>query len=87
MPIWFYALRKIKKGLKSAQIPFPSLSAAFSFVLMIFGTWAAPISDYAFSGWDEGVKGYIAYIVSGLVGVAIVVGLTYLFAKAIKRGE
>ncbi len=49
--------------------------------------WSAPISDYAFHGWDKGVKGYIAYIVSGLLGVIIVAGLTYLFAKIIKKDK
>jgi hypothetical protein len=51
------------------------------------GIWSAPMSDYAFSGWNKGLKGSVAYIVSGLLGVAIVVGLTYLFVKIIKRGE
>jgi cobalt/nickel transport system permease protein len=35
-PVWFYASRKIKKGLSSARIPLLSLSAAFSFVIMMF---------------------------------------------------
>jgi hypothetical protein len=49
--------------------------------------WPAPVSDYAFKGWDRGVKSYVAYIISGLLGVAVVVGCTYLLAKIIKRGE
>ncbi len=49
--------------------------------------WSALIPDYAFSGWDRGIKSYIAYIISGLIGVAIIVGVTYLFAKILKRGE
>ncbi len=49
--------------------------------------WKAPVSDYGFPGWDQGVKGYIAYIVSALVGVAAVVGLTYLFARMLKKSR
>lgn len=35
-PIWFYASKKIKASLKTAQIPLLALSAAFSFVIMMF---------------------------------------------------
>ena len=35
-PIWFYASQKIKKTLKVTQIPLLALSAAFSFVIMMF---------------------------------------------------
>lgn len=35
-PIWFYASQKIKKSLKATQIPLLALSAAFSFVIMMF---------------------------------------------------
>ncbi|MFA4828729.1 MAG: cobalt transporter CbiM [Thermodesulfovibrionales bacterium] len=36
VPIWLYASRKIKETLKASQIPLLSLSAAFSFVIMLF---------------------------------------------------
>ena len=49
--------------------------------------WSAPVPDYALKGWDKGVKSFIAYSISGLLGVAVVVGCTYLFAKIIKRGQ
>ena len=49
--------------------------------------WSAPFPDYAFKGWDKGIKSYIAYTISGLLGVAVVVGCTFLLAKIIKRGE
>jgi cobalt/nickel transport system permease protein len=35
-PIWFVAARKIKRTLKTKQIPLLSLGAAFSFVIMMF---------------------------------------------------
>jgi hypothetical protein len=49
--------------------------------------WSAPIPDYALTGWDKGVKSYVAYIVSGLIGVVIVVALSYLLGKVLKRGN
>jgi cobalt/nickel transport protein len=49
--------------------------------------WSAPFSDYAFKGWHKGIKSYVAYTVSGLLGVVVVVGCAFLFAKIIKRGE
>jgi hypothetical protein len=48
--------------------------------------WSAPIPDYAFTGWDKGVKSYIAYIVSGLIGVVLVVAVSYVLGKILKRG-
>ncbi|MEK7333057.1 MAG: energy-coupling factor ABC transporter permease [Nitrospirota bacterium] len=36
VPIWIYASGKIKETLKASQIPLLSLSAAFSFVIMMF---------------------------------------------------
>ncbi len=47
--------------------------------------WSAPIPDYAFTGWDKGVKSYIAYIISGLVGVVIVVAVSYALGKLLKK--
>lgn len=49
--------------------------------------WSAPIPDYVFSGWDKGIKPYIAYIISSLIGVAIIVAVAYLFAKILKGDE
>ena len=36
VPIWIYASGKIKETLKASQIPLLALSAAFSFVIMLF---------------------------------------------------
>lgn len=36
VPIWFYASQKIKSTLKATQVPLLALSAAFSFVIMMF---------------------------------------------------
>jgi len=34
--------------------------------------WKVPIPDYAFSGWEQGLKSYIGYIFSGIIGAALV---------------
>ncbi len=49
--------------------------------------WSAPVADYAFSGWDKGVKSLVGYILSGTLGVVIVVAVAYIFGKILKRGE
>jgi hypothetical protein len=49
--------------------------------------WSAPVSDYAFTGWDKGVKSYVAYIISGLIGVALVAAVSYVVGKVLKRGN
>ena len=36
IPIWIYAGRKVQKDLKSKQVPYLALGAAFSFVIMMF---------------------------------------------------
>lgn len=36
IPVWFYAGYKLKKELKTKQVPLLALSAAFSFVIMMF---------------------------------------------------
>lgn len=49
--------------------------------------WNAPIPDYAFKGWEEkGLKDLsFAYIISALVGIAIVVLLVMLIGKLLVR--
>jgi hypothetical protein len=49
--------------------------------------WSAPVADYAFEGWDRGFKAYVAYILSGILGVAIVAAVAYILGKILKRGE
>jgi len=36
IPIWIYAGQKVRKSLKSRQVPYLALAAAFSFVIMMF---------------------------------------------------
>ncbi len=43
--------------------------------------WSSPVPDYTFSGWEGGVMAYIGYIFSGIIGVALVVGVSVLIGK------
>lgn len=43
--------------------------------------WSAPFPDYAFKGWEEGLKAYLSYMLTGIMGVAAVVITTYLIFK------
>ena len=49
--------------------------------------WSAPIPDYAFKGWEE--KGLthlsFAYIVSAIVGMALIAALTWLLGKVLTK--
>ncbi len=52
--------------------------------------WKAPMPDYAFKGWEE--KGMthlsVAYIVSAVLGVALIVGITWLLGRLLaKKGD
>ena len=52
--------------------------------------WKAPMPDYAFKGWEE--KGLthlsFAYIVSAILGVALIVLVTWLIGRCLaKKGE
>lgn len=51
--------------------------------------WKAPMPDYAFRGQESARLPALSfsYIVSGIVGVAAVVVLTYLLGKALARRE
>lgn len=49
--------------------------------------WSAPLSGYTFHGWDKGLKSCMAYIISGLLGVALIVAIVYILAHILKRGE
>jgi hypothetical protein len=51
--------------------------------------WKAPLPDYAFRGQESAHLHSlsISYIVSGIVGVAIIVGITILVGKVLVRRE
>lgn len=51
--------------------------------------WSAPIPDYAFKGWEE--KGIphlsFAYIISAVLGIAIITVTVFLLGKFISNKE
>jgi hypothetical protein len=51
--------------------------------------WHAPLPDYTFRGWEEApfFKSSLAYVVSALVGVTIVVAIAYLLGRFLVSKE
>ena len=51
--------------------------------------WNAPIPDYAFKGWEEKGLGHlsIAYIVSALIGILVIVGAVILIGKFLSKKD
>ncbi len=49
------------------------------------GLWKAPIPGYEFSGWKGLFKGSVAYIISGVIGVGLVVLVSILIGKFLAR--
>jgi PDGLE domain len=47
--------------------------------------WGAPLADYAFPNDDSGAGAIAAYILSGILGVAICGGLLYCMGKKIAK--
>lgn len=47
--------------------------------------WKAPMSDYSFAGWKGNLKSSIAYIISAILGIGIVVLVSVLIGKYITR--
>ena len=47
--------------------------------------WNAPLPDYNIPGWEKGVLPYLGYIISAIVGVALVVIVTLLIGKVMAR--
>ena len=51
--------------------------------------WHAPIPDYAFKGWEEKTIGplSLAYIMSGITGVAVIIAIVFLIGKFLGKKE
>ncbi len=47
--------------------------------------WNAPLSDYNVPGWEKGILPYIGYIISAIVGVALVIIVTLVLGRIIAR--
>jgi hypothetical protein len=48
----------------------------------IASLWRAPLPDYNIPGWDAGLMPYVGYIISALVGIALI----YLITKVLSKG-
>jgi len=51
--------------------------------------WSAPMPDYAFKGWDKlglGMQSF-AYIVSAVLGIAVIVVVTILLGKIVTKDQ
>ena len=53
------------------------------------GLWKAPLPDYTFKGWEEApfLHSAFAYIASAVIGVAVVIGLTYFLGRLLAKKE
>jgi len=49
--------------------------------------WNAPLSDYNVPGWEEGFLPYLGYIISGIVGVILIIVVTTVVGKALAGRE
>jgi hypothetical protein len=49
--------------------------------------WSAPVPDYAFTGWDKGLKSYVAYIISGFIGALMVAAVSCLIGNLLKKRQ
>jgi hypothetical protein len=51
--------------------------------------WNPPMPDYAFKGWEEKGLGMmsLAYIISAVVGMGIIGGITMLFGNIVSKRE
>jgi cobalt/nickel transport protein len=47
--------------------------------------WTAPMPDYNFEGWEGQLMSSLGYIVSALVGVIVVILLTYVLMRLFAR--
>jgi len=51
--------------------------------------WSAPLSDYAFKGWEEKPLTVLsfAYIASALIGILACIGLVFVLGKFLSKKE
>jgi cobalt/nickel transport protein len=48
--------------------------------------WSAPLPDYNMGGWEGQLRSSIGYIISAIVGIAVIIGVTYLLSVTLARG-
>ena len=51
--------------------------------------WKAPLPDYAFQGWEgkDIFSMSFAYIISAIVGIAIIAGVAFLIGKVLAKED
>ncbi len=51
--------------------------------------WKAPLPDYAFQGWEgkDLFSMSFAYIISAIVGIAIIAGVAFLIGKVLAKED
>lgn len=47
--------------------------------------WNSPFPDYTVGAWQEGLKGYAAYILTAVIGVLAVAIVSYLIGRRLSR--
>jgi len=54
----------------------------------IASIWNAPLPDYNLPNWESGILPYIGYIISGVIGVVMLIFVTYIICYLIikRRG-
>jgi len=51
------------------------------------GLWKALLPDYAIPGWEGFARSALGYILSALMGIALIAGLTFGIARLLNRTE
>jgi len=51
--------------------------------------WCAPIPDYAFKGWEEKPAVFLslAYVISGIAGIVVTIGVVFLIGKFLVKKQ
>ena len=51
--------------------------------------WNAPLPDYAFKGWEEKGLSHLsfAYVISAILGIAVVAAIIFLLGKFLHKEE
>jgi hypothetical protein len=51
------------------------------------GLWKAILPDYAIPGWEGFMKSAVGYIISALVGIGLIVGMSLVLGKLLAHPE
>ncbi len=74
-----WGLEEIQKMIGYVPLGFQKLSEL----------WKAPLPDYAFQGWEgkDLFSMSFAYIISAIVGIAIIAGVAFLIGKVLAKED